>query len=230
MRNRPTPPLSRATRSRIRSPWPGLVALLACLAWVAPSAAQTATPTNTPTTMPNGLAPLAICAACHGAQGQGAAAGFPRLAGQNAGYLAQALSKFKDKSRASDIMQPIAQALTDAQIQQLAAYFSAQPAQAIGATQAPATDQVQAGQQLARSGAPGVASCFSCHGSEGRGNGARFPAIVGQPELFVVARLHEFQARARAGGAKPGSMTELAAGMTEAQIQASAAFLSSTAP
>jgi cytochrome c553 len=200
-----------------------LAALLACLSWIGPSAAQTATPGSP--------APLAICAACHGAQGQGAVAGFPRLAGQNADYLAQALSKFRDKSRASDIMQPMAQGLSDDQIQQLAAYFSAQrPMPLVASQPPPAAELVEAGQQLAHSGAPHVASCFSCHGSDGRGVGARFPAIVGQPALFVIARLHEFQARAKAGGAKPGTMTEVSAGMTEAQIQESAAFLSVSAP
>jgi cytochrome c553 len=222
MRYRPTPPLTQARRSCIRFPWLGLPALLACLAWIGPSAAQTATA--------GGPAPLAICAACHGAQGQGSVAGFPRLAGQNAGYLAQALSKFKDKSRASDIMQPIAQGLSDDQIQQLAAYFSAQPPKALIAVPPPAADLVQAGQQLAHDGASDVPSCFSCHGGDGRGNGTRFPAIVGQPGPFVVARLHEFQARAKAGGAKPGTMTEVSAGMTEAQIQEAAAFLSITPP
>ncbi|MET0331373.1 MAG: c-type cytochrome [Dyella sp.] len=222
MRYRPTQPLTQARRRCLRFPWLGLAALLTCLVWVGPSAAQTVTP--------SGSAPLALCAACHGAQGQGSVAGFPRLAGQNAGYLAQALSKFRDKSRASVIMQPIAQGLSDDQIQQMAAYFSAQHPAPIVAASPPAAALVQAGDALAHSGASTVASCFSCHGSDGRGVGARFPAIVGQPDVFVVARLHEFQARAKAGGAKPGTMTAVSAQMTEAQIQEAAAFLSVSAP
>ena len=222
MRPTSTKPRSQTHASR-RVAWLGLAALLANLAWVVPGAAQTGPP--------DGLAPLPLCAACHGPQGQGSTAGFPRLAGQNAGYLAQALAKFKDKSRASDIMQPVAQGLSDDQIQQLAAYFAAQhPTSPVAVPPSFTAEQVAAGQQLVHSGAPNLASCFSCHGSDGRGIGVRFPAIVGEPALFVIARLHEFQARAKAGGAKPGTMTQVSAGMTEAQIQEAAAFLSASAP
>jgi cytochrome c553 len=57
---------------------------------------------------------LATCAACHGAAGEGSSArGIPRLAGQNADYLAHALSMFKDGTRASPVMQPVAQNLSD---------------------------------------------------------------------------------------------------------------------
>src|ERR1700675_248892 len=66
----------------------------------------------------------AVCAACHGMHGEGAASGVPRLAGQNADYLSHALAMFKARTRASAIMQPIAQNLSDAQMRRLAEYFS----------------------------------------------------------------------------------------------------------
>ncbi|RUL72491.1 c-type cytochrome [Dyella choica] len=67
---------------------------------------------------------------------------------------------------------------------------------------------------------------MSCHAENGTGNGQRFPSIAGEPAVFVVNRLHEFQARAKAGTPKPASMTEVASKLTEAQIRAAAAFLS----
>src|ERR1700692_4297463 len=67
------------------------------------------------------------CIACHGALGAGSSSAItPRLAGQNPDYLAHALSMFKDRTRASDTMQGIAQNLSDSDIHALALYFSKQ--------------------------------------------------------------------------------------------------------
>src|SRR5437764_11292161 len=64
----------------------------------------------------------ATCVACHGASGAGSTAGIPRLAGQNPDYLAHALSMFKNRTRASDVMQGVAQNLSDSDIRELATY------------------------------------------------------------------------------------------------------------
>ncbi|WP_236002155.1 c-type cytochrome [Paraburkholderia elongata] len=53
-----------------------------------------------------------------------------------------------------------------------------------------------------------VQACFSCHAAGGKGNGARFPSIAGEPAAFAVAHLHEFKARtsnAEASFKFPGS-------------------------
>ncbi|WP_188792284.1 c-type cytochrome [Dyella nitratireducens] len=175
-------------------------------------------------------ASVQICAACHGSSGAGSAAGVPRIAGMNADYLAHALTMFKAGTRRSDVMQPIAKTLSDADINALAHFFSAQNPP-LAPAPAPATDLVTAGNTLAMHGGDnGVPACFSCHGENGRGNGQRFPGIAGEPDAFVVNRLHEFQVRAKADTPKPGSMTEVASKLTEEQIHAAAAFLSVTQP
>jgi len=139
--------------------------------------------------------------------------------------MSHALSMFKDKTRASPIMQPVAQSLGDAQMSELANYFSKQAAPLADAHSAASPQLRQAGKQLAEVGVANVAACFSCHGMQGQGNGARFPSIAGQPAQFVVVRLHEFQARARAKAPQPGTMTAVAATLDERQIQAAAAYL-----
>jgi cytochrome c553 len=171
---------------------------------------------------------VATCAACHGAAGEGSSPGaIPRLAGQNADYLAHALSMFKDGTRSSTVMQPVAQNLSDSDMRELAEYFAAQQPPLAQAAQAPQAGQIEAGRQLAQIGdGANVAACFACHAVGGKGNGARFPSIAGQPASFTVERLHEFQARAKKGAAKPGTMTAVAAQMTDAQIDAAAAYLS----
>jgi cytochrome c553 len=181
------------------------------------TSAQTAAPVQTDT---------ALCVACHGMRGQGGPGGVPRLAGQNADYMAHALSMFKAGTRNSAIMQPIAQSLSDTRIRDLADYFSNQDAPVVDAGAASSPQLLLAGKQLAEVGAANVSACFSCHAEQGKGSGARFPRIAGEPAQFVINRLHEFQARARTAVPQPGTMTAVAATLDESQIEQAAAYLS----
>jgi cytochrome c553 len=167
-----------------------------------------------------------LCSTCHGLHGEGATTGAPRLAGQDAAYLSHALSMFKAGTRVGPIMQPIAQRLSDAQMSELADYFSKQAATLAEGQSAASPPLLQVGKQLAEVGVANIPACFSCHGLQGNGNGARFPGIAGQPAQFVINRLHAFQARARAKTPQPGTMTAVAATLDERQIQAAAAYLS----
>jgi cytochrome c553 len=175
---------------------------------------------------PTAPAAVSVCAACHGMHGEGAAGGVPRLAGQNADYMAHALSMFKAGTRASAIMQPIARNLSDIQMRQAADYFSQQSAPRVALPASASPDLLPAGKQLAEMGAADVAACFSCHGTQGQGNGARFPRIAAEPAQFVVNRLREFQARAQGRTPEAGTMTAVAARMDDKQIEAAAAYLS----
>lgn len=179
-----------------------------------------------------GIAPppaLATCQACHGAAGQGSAAGVPRLAGQDAGYLAHALGMFKAGTRTSPEMQAVAQGLSDDDMVLLARYFAAQRPPRLA--DAPADGALAAaGRVLAERGDAGIPACFSCHGPGGRGDGARFPAIAGAPRAFLVRRLEAFQARARNAPPPPASMTAQAAKLSALQIRQAAAFLSGIDP
>lgn len=64
------------------------------------------------------------CSACHGANGIGIASIYPNLAGQKGDYLIAQLKAFRDGSRKNPIMSPMAAQLTDADIENVAAYFS----------------------------------------------------------------------------------------------------------
>ncbi|HEY0803144.1 MAG TPA: c-type cytochrome [Steroidobacteraceae bacterium] len=178
------------------------------------------------------LAPdgVGTCITCHGAHGEGSSAGAPRLAGQNADYMSHALSMFKAGTRASQIMQPIARTLSDTEMRGLADFFATQKAPLIDAGASASPQLVLAGRQLAETGAANTAACFSCHAAEGKGNGARFPSIAGEPARFLIERLHEFQGRAQSGTSRPGSMTAVAATLDERQIEAAAAYLSELQP
>ena len=68
----------------------------------------------------------AACAACHGADGNSTDPQYPRLAGQHASYLARALLDYRSGARKNPIMAGFAGGLSDADIDDLAAYFAAQ--------------------------------------------------------------------------------------------------------
>ena len=68
----------------------------------------------------------AICVACHGRDGVGLTAEYPTLAGQHADYLARALQDYRRGNRKNAIMPAFAGQLSDADIEAVAAYYSAQ--------------------------------------------------------------------------------------------------------
>jgi cytochrome c553 len=70
----------------------------------------------------------AVCAACHGADGTGVAAfpDYPRLAGQRADYLVEALKQYKSGARKNPIMGGMAQPLSVKEIEDVAAWFASQ--------------------------------------------------------------------------------------------------------
>jgi cytochrome c553 len=71
-----------------------------------------------------GKAKAAACSACHGANGISANPLWPNLAGQKDGYLMKQLKAFRAGTRTDPMMSPMAKPLTDADIENLAAYFS----------------------------------------------------------------------------------------------------------
>ena len=73
-----------------------------------------------------GKAKSTVCASCHGADGVSTIASFPKLAGQHRDYLYQALQDYKAGRRKNPIMGGMAANLSDEDMADLAAYFSAQ--------------------------------------------------------------------------------------------------------
>ena len=70
----------------------------------------------------------APCQACHGPDGNaGIDPQYPRLAGQYEDYIARALHEYKSDDRKNPIMKGFASTLSDADIADLAAYYSSLP-------------------------------------------------------------------------------------------------------
>ena len=67
-----------------------------------------------------------VCAACHGADGNGENTDFPIIAGQYADYMVRALMDYKSGVRNNAVMKGIASGLSTTDMEDLAAYFSIQ--------------------------------------------------------------------------------------------------------
>jgi cytochrome c553 len=75
----------------------------------------------------NGKTKAAACVACHGADGNAVDPQYPRLAGQYNEYIQQALHEYKDGRRDNAVMKGFVANLSDQDIEDIAAYFSAMP-------------------------------------------------------------------------------------------------------
>jgi len=71
-----------------------------------------------------GKAKTAMCAGCHGVKGISMAPVNPNLAGQKALYLAMQLKAFRSGDRKNPTMNPMAKGLSDADIENIAAYYA----------------------------------------------------------------------------------------------------------
>ncbi|MCL4799697.1 MAG: cytochrome c [Burkholderiales bacterium] len=69
-----------------------------------------------------------VCAACHGPDGnKPIAPDYPKLGGQYRDYLQKTLKDYKSGARTNPIMTGQAQALTNKEIEDLAAYYASRP-------------------------------------------------------------------------------------------------------
>ena len=71
-----------------------------------------------------GKAKAAMCASCHGPTGISMSPLWPNLAGQKEQYLIKQIKAFRDGTRQDPMMAPMAAALSDGDIDDLAAFYS----------------------------------------------------------------------------------------------------------
>ena len=170
-----------------------------------------------------GKTKAAVCAACHGADGNSVNPQFPKLAGQNANYLVEQLQDFKSGKRRNAIMSGMAASLSVQDMQDIAAWFSSQTVQPGEAN----PSLVTIGQQVYRGGdrESGVPACLACHGPDGVGNPPmKIPQLAGQHAAYVVAQLQAYASGQRT--TDPHKMMEtIASRLSDAQMQAVASYI-----
>lgn len=163
-----------------------------------------------------------VCASCHGLDGNSAVAMFPKLAGQQAGYISRQLADFKSGKRKNDIMAPMTASLSPEDMKALGQYFASQKPQP-----SPVDDKslVATGEKIYNDGNPdsGVPACASCHKDNGVGD-SRYPRLASQHAGYLVQQLNEFKSGQR-NNDKLKVMQAVAQRMNDAEIRAVSEFL-----
>jgi len=172
-----------------------------------------------------GKALATTCAACHGQDGVSVMQGSPNLAGQNERYLATQLQLIQSGAREVPLMAGQLNQMSEADLENLAAYFASMPS-TVGQA---AGDEVTQGEQIYRAGvaAKGVAACTACHSPTGSGNSlAGFPRLGGQRPDYVVVQLTAYREGKRVTDESYGGMMRgVAGGLTDGEIQAVASYI-----
>ena len=177
-----------------------------------------------------GQARSAVCAACHGIDGNSINPEWPSLAGQGASYMVTQLKRFQSGERENVLMSPQAVALSEQDILDVSAYYAAQTPK-IGVAQAD-RKTLDLGELIYRGGIleRGIPSCVACHGPGGAGNEpAQFPRLAGQHAAYVVLQLKSFREGFEAHKIHTRQnpmMNEVAAKLTDQEIEAVAHYIS----
>jgi cytochrome c553 len=183
----------------------------------APAAAAAAKPD-----LPQGEAKFtAVCAACHGADGNSGIPANPKLAQQHPEYLVKQLQEFKAGKRVNPIMQPMASQLSDADMQNIAAWVTSKTAKPGFAKD---KDLVTLGERIYRGGIADrqVAACAGCHSPNGAGLPSQFPRLSGQHADYTAAQLTAFRDGIRKNGPM---MVQVAAKLNDREIRAVADYI-----
>ncbi|MGF1642883.1 MAG: c-type cytochrome [Thiotrichales bacterium] len=166
----------------------------------------------------------AVCAGCHGLDGNSANPEWPKLAGQSEAYIVKQLQDFKSKARDNAVMYPQAAALSDQDMADLGAFYAAQAISAGAAEEA----VIALGESVYRGGnsATGIPACIGCHAPNGVGNpAAKFPRLSGQHATYTASQLKTFRSGLRANDA--GKMMRMVAQrLTDAEVDAVSQYVS----
>lgn len=171
-----------------------------------------------------GQAKSALCATCHGNDGNSELAVNPKLAGQNASYMVKQLMDFKSGVRPSPTMAAMVLSLSDQDMQDIAAWYASQQVTLGGAEPA----ALELGASLYRAGNKdlAVAACSACHSPTGQGNApAGFPALGGQHAEYTLQQLKDFRSGVRQNDTS-SMMRSIVERLTDRELEALASYIS----
>ena len=142
------------------------------------------------------------CKACHGLDGKGVAPAIPNLAAQRARYLYNSLKEYKDGKRSHAALKNLATNMSEADLNNVAAYFASLPPMAsTAAADIKHSSPYEKGRALA-------APCAKCHGEDGNSNIPGTPSLAGQQPHYLVAAIQEYHQGDRAKGVMTSSLRD----------------------
>jgi cytochrome c553 len=131
----------------------------------------------------------ALCNACHGPNGNSQIPDIPSLAGMPPLSISNTLFYYREGNRKNPIMTPIAANLTNAEMKDVAAYYSSQKREVTYNTK---PENIEAGAKLAQQ-----YNCTQCHGPNLLGV-QHIPRVAGQNHDYLLTQLKGFKAMTRA--------------------------------
>ena len=158
----------------------------------------------------------AVCAACHGVDGNSGTPANPKLAQQHPEYLVKQLQEFKSGKRPNPVMQAIAAQLSDADMQNISVWVTARKAKPGFAKD---KELVAMGERIYRGGIADrqVAACAGCHSPNGAGLPSQYPRLSGQHADYTAAQLTAFRDGLRKNGP---IMMQVASKLNDREIRA----------
>jgi cytochrome c553 len=190
------------------------IGICVALAWVfGPGAGGAADPEA-------GRRKVEVCVPCHGPDGNSTNPAIPSLAGQPSLYTYYQLLQYRQGQRVDPQMTPLATGLSDADMQDIAAYYAAQ-------TPPPPRDagdpaKMEAGRKLVQ-----VHYCDACH-APGLVGQKHIPRLAGQHYDYLLMQLRAYKAQTRPD--LDGSMTMAAQPLSQDDIETLAYYLSHLGP
>ena len=177
-----------------------------------------------------GKSKSAMCAACHGTDGNSLVPMYPKLAGQSESSLVKELADFKlgmtsagKSGRVDPVMGGMAMTLSEQDMADVAAFYASQQA-----TAGNGKDNAH-GKKLYLGGnnEMEVTACVACHGINGKGMpSAGFPALANQSADYLKIQLEKFRNGSRNNDLN-GMMQGVAANLTDKEIVALSQYMSS---
>jgi len=171
-----------------------------------------------------GQAKSALCASCHGVDGNSPLAMNPKLAGQSARYMVKQLQDFKSGARAGAIMAAMVLSLSDQDMEDISAWYSSQQPTIQGAD----PESIELAERLYRAGNSeiAVAACSACHSPTGKGNApAGFPSLSGQHREYTLQQLKDFRSGVRQNDSSE-MMRTVVERLTDKELEALASYVS----
>src|SRR6218665_1635519 len=196
-------------------------AALAAPAFPALSAGEAPAAAKKPDLVKGEASFTAVCAACHGADGNSAIAANPKLSQQHPEYLVKQLQEFKSGKRNDAVMKGFASALSDDDMKNIAYWVTSKAAKPGFAKD---KDLVALGERIYRGGIAdrNIAACAGCHSPNGAGIPAQYPRLSGQHAEYAGAQLN----LSREGGrASSLPMAQVAAKLNDKEIKAVADYI-----
>tara|TARA_B100001769_G_scaffold157575_1_gene123739 strand:+ start:24 stop:620 length:597 start_codon:yes stop_codon:yes gene_type:complete len=167
---------------------------------------------------------VAVCSACHGADGNSVVGLWPSLAGQNEKYLVKQLRLVKSGDRVIDSMVGLLDNLEDSDLEDIAAFYASQKNKVGQAEES----KIELGRKLYYAGnlEKGIPACSACHSPRGLGNGpAAYPLLSGQQPDYVTKALKDYRSGERVNEDPSKIMAAIAYKLDDVEIDALSSFV-----